>query len=164
MKDKPSMEKETPKIKESAEISSEKLNRNDDFEGEKIFSDDKLRIKKLEKKLSQKESEIMFFKEKMTNNQEIILDVIEEKKQLKNQIKDFELKELDLKLNNYMELQRKHHKVEHRLFVTKNHLDEANKELEFRAKVIEDLENRGISDYILGRFPDSYQEYKKRDR
>jgi chromosome segregation ATPase len=164
MIDKPSTEGKPPKIKNPEGVSSERINKKDDFEGKKIFSDDKLRIKELEKELSQKESEIMFFKEKMTNNQEIILDVIEEKKQLKKQINDFELKELDLKLNNYMELQRKHHKIEHRLFVTKNHLDEANKELEFRAKIIEDLENRGVSDYILGKFPDSYQEYKKRDR
>ena len=158
------MEKEPPKIKEPEGVSSEKINPNDDFEGKRLFYDDKVRIRELEKELAHKESEIMFFKEKVTNNQEIILDVIEEKKLLKRQIKDFELKELDLKLNNYMDLQRKHHKVEHRLFVTKNHLEEAHNELEFREKVIKELENRGLRDYILGRFPEKYQEYKKRER
>ena len=60
-----------------------------------------------------------------------------------------------------MELQQKHNKVEHRLFVTKNLLDEANAELEFRAKVIEELENRGIRDLMMGRYPDTYLEYKR---
>jgi len=164
MKDKSSLEKEIPEIREPEGVSSEKVNSNDNLEGKKLFSDDKIRIRELEKDLSQKESEIIFFKEKITNDQEIILDVIEEKKLLKKQIKDFQLKELDLKLNNYMELQRNHHKVEHRLFVTKNHLEDAHEELEFREKIIAELENRGLRDYILGRFPNSYQEYKKRDR
>ncbi|EKF86438.1 hypothetical protein [Methanobacterium formicicum] len=164
MKDNSIQKKENTKNEQPAESLSLTQNPNDEHKGKKVSSNDKVRIKELEMELAKKESEIVFFKEKVTNNQEIILDVIEEKKLLKKQIKDFELKELDLKLNNYMELQRKHHKTEHRLFVTKNHLDEANEELEFRAKVIEDLETRGLRDHALGRFPDSYQEYKKRDR
>lgn len=119
------------------------------------------RIKELEAALAKKESEIDFLKDKINTNQDIILDVIDEKKLLKKQIEEYESKELDMKLNNYMELQRKHHKVEHRLFVTKNLLDEAHKKLEFHAKVIEDLENRGFTDFILGRHPDSYRDYKK---
>lgn len=163
MKDNPIQKKENTKKEPSPEsLSFQDL--NDDPKREKISSNDKVRIKELEMELAKKESEIVFLKEKMTNNQEIILDVIEEKKLLKKQIKDFELKELDLKLNNYMELQRKHHKTEHRLFITKGHLDDANEELEFRAKIIADLERRGLRDHALGRFPDSYQEYKKRDK
>lgn len=164
MKDHPIQKKESAKNETSAEVSSLNQNKDNDLKLKKVSSNDKARIKELEMELAKKESEIIFFKDKIANNQEIILDVIEEKKLLKKQIKDFELKELDLKLNNYMELQRKHHKTEHRLFVTKNHLDDANKELEFRAKVIEDLETRGLRDHALGRFPGSYQKYKKRDR
>ena len=130
---------------------------------ETTSTDDKKRIKELEAKLAKNESEIEFFKDKINTNQEIILDVIEEKKLLKKQIEEFERKELDVKLNNYMELQRKHHKVEHRLFVTKNLLDEAHEKLEFQAKVITDLEDRGLTDFLLGRHPVSYQEYKKSD-
>lgn len=121
------------------------------------------RTKELEAELAKKESEIEFFKDKINTNQEIILDVIDEKKLLKKQIEGYERKELDVKLNNYMDLQRKHHKVEHRLFVTKNLLDEAHEKIKFQAKVIEDLEDRGLTDFILRRHPDSYQEYKKVD-
>lgn len=125
--------------------------------------DVKKRIKELEAELAKKKSEIEFFKDKINTNQEIILDVIDEKKLLKKQIEKYERKELDVKLNNYMDLQRKHHKVEHRLFVTKNLLDEAHEKMEFQAKVIEDLEKRGLTDVILRKYPDSYQEYKKSD-
>jgi len=121
------------------------------------------RTKELEAELAKKESEIEFFKDKINTNQEIIMDVIDEKKLLKKQIEWYERKELDVKLNNYMDLQRKHHKVEHRLFVTKNLLDEAHEKIKFQAKVIEDLEDRGLTDFILRRHPDSYQEYKKVD-
>jgi hypothetical protein len=123
----------------------------------------KSRVQELEKELSRKESEIEFFKEKLNNNQEILLDVVEDKKLLKIQIQDFELKEIDEKLNNFRDLQRKQHKIEHRLFITKKNLEEARKELEFRKKIIKDMENRGIIDYIMGNYPDSLIEYNKRD-
>lgn len=119
-------------------------------------------INKLEEVLAKKESEIEFLKDKLTNNQEILLDIIEEKKLLKQQINDFELKQLDVKLNNFQDLQHKQHKIEHRLFITKKNLEEARDELEFRKEIIEDMEKRGISDYIMGNFPDSLIKYNKR--
>jgi len=120
------------------------------------------RIKNLEMELAKKESEIEFLKEKFNNNQEILLDVIEDKKELKKQVHDFEVKQLDEKLNNFLQLQREKHKIEHRLFITKKNLDEARTELEFRKEIIEDLENRGITDYIMGKFPESLIRYNKR--
>ncbi|NYB52974.1 MAG: hypothetical protein HVN35_10510 [Methanobacteriaceae archaeon] len=119
-------------------------------------------IEELKKEISKKDSEIEYLKEKLTNNQQILLDVIEDKKILKKQISEFELKEIDLRLNNFHDLQRKQHQTEHRLFVTKKKLDEARNELEFRKKIIEDMENRGIMDYIMGNYPESYVNYKKR--
>ena len=56
---------------------------------ETTSTDDKKRIKELEAKLAKNESEIEFFKDKINTNQEIILDVIEEKKLLKKQIEEF---------------------------------------------------------------------------
>ena len=118
-------------------------------------------IKILENELAKKESEIDFLKEKLTNNQGILLDIIEDKKSLKKQVQDFELKEIDDRLNNFRDLQRKQHKIEHRLFVTKNNLDEARQELEVREKVIKDLEKRGLMDYVLANYPKSYVQYQK---
>lgn len=159
MKDNSIIKKETTTQKNSN--ASAIINHDDDPRDKKIF-EDKSRIKDLEKELSKRESDIAFLKDKVANDQEIILDVIGEKKLLKKIIHDYELKELDVKLNNYQELQRKHHKAEHRLFVTKNLLDEAHETLKFQAKVIDDLEKRGLAEFILRRYPDSLHEYKKR--
>ena len=165
MKDNSSIENvSAPKRQPKDPLLSSTLNKNKNSEDNLSSSDETRRVKDLEKELRAKEAEIDFLKEKLTNNQEIMLDVIEEKKELKKQIHDFEVKEVDLRLNNFRDLQRKHHKLEHRLFVTKNQLDEARQELEFRAKLIKDLEKRGVSDYILGRFPESLIEYNKRGK
>ena len=142
------VKKENITEKSSNEISPSKLNS---------------RIKELEKVLGKKESEIEFLKEKLNNNQEVLLDVIEDKKLLKKQIEDFELKEIDEKLNNFQQLQRKQHKTEHRLFITQKNLDEAREELKFRKKIIKDMENRSIVDYMMGNYPESLIKYNKRD-
>lgn len=121
----------------------------------------KARVKLLEKELANKESEIDFLKEKLTNNQEILLDLIEDKKSLRKLVQDFEMKQLDERLNNFQQLQTKQHQMEHRLFVTKNLLDEARHELDIRGKVIEDLEKRGLRDYLMANYPQSYVQYQK---
>lgn len=128
---------------------------------EDSVGDLKSRIKSMELELVKKESEINFLKDKLTNNQEILLDLIEDKKSLKKQVQDYEMKEMDKTLNNFRDLQRKHHKVEHRLFITKNQLDEARELLDVREKVIIDLEKRGLRDYLMANYPESYVQYQK---
>jgi len=59
-------------------------------------------------------------------------------------------------------LQRKQHQIEHRLFVTKNQLDEARNELKIQEKVIKDLEKRGLRDYLMANYPQSYVQYQKK--
>ncbi len=76
-------------------------------------------------------------------------------------VQDFEMKQLDERLNNFQQLQTKQHQMEHRLFVTKNLLDEARHELDIRGKVIEDLEKRGLRDYLMANYPQSYVQYQK---
>ena len=59
--------------------------------------------------------------------------------------------------------------------VTKNQLDNARKQIklqdqfvedskdkiELMERVIHDLENRGLADYMRNRFPESFKDYKK---
>jgi dynactin complex subunit len=66
-----------------------------------------------------------------------------------------------MKLQEYEKLQQKHNKLEHRQEVTKNHLDKANEKIKSMEKIIEDLHNRGFKDYLLRRYPESYQEYSE---
>lgn len=124
-------------------------------------SEDNSRIKELEKLLNKRESEIKTLKERLKNDKEILQDVIGEKKLLNKKIQDFELKEIDAKLNEFQKLQQNHYKTEHRLQVTKKLLDEANEKIGKLEKIIEDLKNMGNINYILGRFPESYKEYEK---
>ncbi len=123
----------------------------------------KSRVKSLEIELDKKESEISFLKDKLTNNQEILLDLIEDKKSLKKQVQDYKMKEIEKSLNNFNDLQRKHHRLEHRLFVTKNQLDEARELLDVQEKVIADLKKRGLVDFLMAKYPESYLQYQKKD-
>lgn len=132
-------------------------------------SDDNSRIKKMEKELRNRESEIDSLKEKLNNNKKILQDMIQDKKLKEKQIQVFELKEIDAKLDKLQKLQSEYDKIKHRLMVTKKLLDEANEEIvrlkdeiEVREKIMEDLKNRGLMDHILGRFPDSFKEYKEK--
>ena len=85
------------------------------------------------------------------------------------------LKELSLKFIKCNELKNDFKKLEHRMQITKEQLDEARNLIEsqkesvinaenrvkFMEKVIEDLENRGLKDYLRRRFPETFIEYKK---
>lgn len=126
-------------------------------------SDNYHRIKELERKLKKKETEIKLLNEQLNNNKEIIKDIIQEKEFLNKQIQDFKLKEINFKLNKYKELQQEHHKTEHRLVVTKKLLEEAREKIIDQKEIIQDLENRGIIDYILRRYPESFLEYKEKE-
>ena len=126
--------------------------------------------KKLEKELKKRESTIESLKEQINNNHSILQDVISEKNQLKRRIQEYDLNLIDTKLNQYQKLQEDHQKLAHRLQVTKKHLDTANanvemmqKEIESLLQIVEDLKNRGVFDYIRGKYPESYQEYKSRE-
>jgi chromosome segregation ATPase len=174
MKNKPLFNKEisqkqnnqiSHKTKESEDDTGDKSPNTSDFgisTDNNSVKDLKARVKFLEQELADKDSEIDFLKEKLTNNQEILLDVIEDKKSLKKIVQDFEMKQIDERLNNFQQLQRKQHQIEHRLFVTKNQLDEARNELKIQEKVIKDLEKRGLRDYLMANYPQSYVQYQKK--
>jgi len=72
-------------------------------------SEDNSRVKELEKLLNKRESEIKTLKERLKNDKEILQDVIGEKKLLNKKIQDFELKEIDAKLNEFQKLQQNHY-------------------------------------------------------
>lgn len=124
---------------------------------------DNSRIKRLEEEIKSKESIIKSLKERLDSNQKILEDVIREKNLLNNQIREYELKQMDSKFSRYQEMEEEHQKAVHRLEVTKNHLDLAKAEIKSLEKIIEDLKNRGLVDYLLGRFPDSFKEYKEEE-
>ena len=123
---------------------------------------DKLLIKKLNKEILEKKNEIVQLQNKLSDSHERIHDMILEKGSLKKQINNFELKQLDIQFGKFEELKKDYNKLEHRLNITKEHLDDVRRQIIFNKKVIEDLENRGFMDYLRKRFPESFVDYKKK--
>jgi|GEM_PF-1000962 len=119
-------------------------------------------LEKLEKELNSKDEELIQLKEKLSNTQERLLDIIQEKKHVEQIKTELELKETELKLKNFQKLENKHHQLSHRSQVTKKQLDQVRAELKIQQKVITDLEKRGFLDYLLRRYPESFQDYQKK--
>ncbi|MGB7969684.1 MAG: hypothetical protein WCF28_08950 [Methanobacterium sp.] len=145
-------------MKELSSIDSDNTNNKNDNGAQ----NDKLLIKKLNKEIAEKNNEISQLKNKLTDSNERIHDIILEKGSLKKQINNFELKELDIQFGKFEELKNDYNKLEHRLKITKEQLDKTRLKIVFYTKVIEDLENRGFIDYLRNKFPESFINYKKK--
>lgn len=131
-----------------------------------VESKDEL-IKKLKKELKKKDALVELLNQKLSNNQQIIKDVISEKKHLKLQLQEYELSLVDVKLQQYAKLQDEHQKTLHRLQVRKKHLDNANQKItqsqekiQELKRIIEDLNNRSLWDHLRRKYPESYQRYR----
>ena len=135
---------------------------NPDNNNDKGPQNDKLLIKKLTKEIIEKNNEINQLKNRLSESQERIHDIILDKNSLKKQINNFELMQLDIQFGKFEDLKNDYNKIKHRLNVTKEHLDIARDQIIFHEKVIEDLENRGFMDYLRNRYPESFIEYKKK--
>lgn len=116
----------------------------------------------LEKELIHKENEIRKLEEMLENTMDRLHDVVAEKKLLEERINEVELQEIGLKFKNFNELQDNYCKLEHRTKITKNQLDDVRARAELQEGVIEDLENRGFLDFLLGRVPESLVEYREK--
>ena len=81
-------------------------------------------IEKLNKEIADKNNEIIQLQNKLLDSKEKIHDIIIEKGSLKKTINEFELKELDIRFGKFEELKNDYNKLEHRLNVTKEQLDE----------------------------------------
>jgi|GEM_PF-1690770 chromosome segregation ATPase len=135
-------------------------NKNKDSTG--VFKNgDEVSTEELERELIHKENEIRKLEEKLADTFGRLHDVVAEKKLLQQKINEGELQEIDLKFKNFNELQDNYHKLEHRTKVTKKQLDDVRARAEFQERVIEDLENRGFLDFLFGRIPESFRQYKK---
>lgn len=125
-------------------------------------------IEELEKELADSEKKIIKLENKLADAQERIHDVINDKKTLQKKINEFELKDINLEFGKFEDLKREHSKLQHRMQVTKNHLDDAREQIikqEKRVKLLESvivsLENRSLMDRISRRYPEEYLNYKK---
>ena len=131
--------------------------------------DDNSSIEELENELKRKNNKIIELQKKFEDAQERIHEVIIQKNSFEKRVNELELKQLSLQLVNYDELKNKFSKLEHRMQITKKQLDDTRNHIELQKqriklleKVIEDLENRGLTDYLRHKFPETFIEYKKK--
>lgn len=125
-------------------------------------NEDEDSTEELEKELIHKENEIRKLEEMLENTMDRLHDVVAEKKLLEERINEVDLQEIGLKFKNFNELQDNYCKLEHRTKITKNQLDDVRARAELQEGVIEDLENRGFLDFLLGRVPESLVEYREK--
>lgn len=136
-------------------------NENEDSTG--VFNnEDEDSTEELKRELIHKENEIRKLEERLEDTMDRLHDVVAEKRLLEEKINEVELQEIDLKFKNFNELQDNYCKLEHRTKITKNQLDDVRVKVEFQEKVIEDLENLGFLDFLLGRVPESLVEYREK--
>ena len=145
-------------MKERSRIGMDKHDKNSDTE----IQDDKLLIEKLNRELEEKNNENKLLQNKFIDSQDKLHDIIIEKDSLKKQINQYQFMELDLQIGKFEDLKNNYNKLEHRLTITKEQLDEARNQIISHRQVIRDLENRGFMDYLRNRFPDSFVDYKEK--
>jgi len=116
-------------------------------------------IEELENELLKKQEIIDGLNEDLQDANLRVSDMIKKNNSLESRINEFELQELAMKFGKYEELNDKNKKLDHRVMVTKKHLDSAREYQKFTDVVILDLKNRSTLDKILRRYPDSYLRY-----
>jgi predicted nuclease with TOPRIM domain len=129
---------------------------------EEHLEDAQKRIEMLENELNRKDEEMEQLKKDLYQAQGRLQEIREEKEELTQQVSKFELMQMDLELMKAREVYEENNRLQHRIHVTKKLLDEARVELEFREKVINELENLKIMDRLRNKPPASLIIYKNR--
>ncbi len=129
---------------------------------EEHLEDAQKRIEMLENELNRKEEEMEQLKKDLYQAQGRLQEIREEKEELTQQVSKFELMQMDLELMKAREVYEENNRLQHRIHITKKLLDEARIELEFREKVINELENLKMMDRLRNKPPASLIIYKNR--
>jgi uncharacterized coiled-coil protein SlyX len=132
---------------------------NDDDSNQKSKKDYDALIEKLEKKLAKKQVIIQDLNERVHDANNRVSDMVEKNSSLESRINEYELQDLAMKFGKFEALKDNNKKLDHRVKVTKKHLDNAREYLKFTDVVILDMKNRSTLDRILRRYPDSYLRY-----
>jgi chromosome segregation ATPase len=132
---------------------------NDDDSNQKSKKDYDTIIEELEKELAKKQVIIQDLNERVHDANNRVSDMVEKNSSLESRINEYELQDLAMKFGKFEALKDNNKKLDHRVKVTKKHLDNAREYLKFTDIVILDMKNRSTLDRILRRYPDSYLRY-----
>ena len=116
-------------------------------------------IEELEIELAKKQVTIQNLKEGIQDANNRVSDMVEKNSSLESRINEYELQDLAMKFGKFEKLKDDNKKLDHRVKVTKKHLDSAREYLKFTYVVILDMKNRSIFDRVFRRYPDSYHRY-----
>ena len=142
-----------------------KLDNNIFFTGNNTENDEESLKEKLNtktKELEKANEKLSFLVSKQEQCEKKISLFIHEKNELSDKIHQYELMELDLKLQNSDDLKEKFQKAEHRINITKKLLDGSKEEIIILKNIIKDYDNLGFFDFIRNKKPDSVKLYKDR--
>ena len=123
------------------------------------------------KELTKAKSEMKLIEDKLDYCQNRLLDIRNEKDNLKKELKNFEFVDIDAKLKEVDLLKTDFLKQQHRLEITKDLLEESRKEITLLKKILNDLLNMSNLDFIRNKYPESfnqhfiiYEKYSKYDK
>jgi chromosome segregation ATPase len=132
---------------------------NNDDSDQKSKKDYDAIIEKLEREIAKKQVVIQDLNERVHDANNRVGDMVEKNSSLESRINEYELQDLAMKFGKFEALKDNNKKLDHRVKVTKKHLDNAREYLKFTDVVIMDMKNRSALDRILRRYPDSFLRY-----
>ncbi|MBU4534974.1 MAG: hypothetical protein KKF16_03925 [Euryarchaeota archaeon] len=126
-------------------------------------SDNDQIIRELEEKVQYQSQALNRINEKLSQCLDRLGEIRQEKQVLEEKISALEIQKMDFQLLQHDQLQNDYDKMSHRAQITKKELDDARNRILFLEKVLQDMENRSLLDYIKGKYPESWGEYKNRE-
>lgn len=127
------------------------------------------KIKSLQEKLNVKNEELKksnkmlkFYITKHEEYEKKISHFIKEKNELLDNINQYELMKIDLKLQKSNDLKERIQKADHRINITKKLLDDSKEEIAMLKNIINDYDKIGFFDFIRNKKPNSMKLYNNK--
>jgi len=133
-----------------------------------MSEDSKKKLKYTELELVKVKSDVKLIEEKLDYCQSRLLDIRNEKNNLLKKINEYDLLDINSKLEEVNILKNDFLKQKHRLQITKELLDDSREEIILLNRIIDDFKNLSFFDFIRNKYPDSlnhhyikYEKYSK---
>ena len=120
------------------------------------------KIEDLEKIIDMKTKEIEYLRKEFHESQGRLKELRLEKKELEEKVTNFELLKMDLELKKVEEIYNQNNKIQHRIHITKELLEEKREEVITLQNILKDFEEFTVWDHIKGVYPESYIAYKNK--
>lgn len=120
------------------------------------------KIEDLEKIVDMKTKEIEYLRKEFHEAQGRLKELRQEKKELDEKLRKLELLKLDLELKKAEDIYNENNRIQHRIHITKELLEEKREEVIILQNILKDFEEFTIWNHIKGIYPESYIAYKNK--